>query len=125
MKSGFRGASGGGALVRVNLLAAAVLVAAVPAQAKESHADTAHCDRHEVADAVTRQLQSVAHLPATQAILPANNPSANYYHMVMREPLETPAQRFYYGSQLPQFGDLRLPKGRGPHPVAIVIHGGA
>ena len=74
---------------------------------------------------ITRQLQSVADLPATQAILPANNPSANYYHLVMREPLETRAQRFYYGSQLPQFGDLRLPKGRGPHPVAIVIHGGA
>ena len=125
MKSTFSGTGGSNALVRIALFAAAVLVGAVPAQAKDKRSDATRCDRHEVADAVTRQLQSVAHLPATQAILPANNPSANYYHMVMREPLETPAQRFYYGSQLPQFGDLRLPKGRGPHPVAIVIHGGA
>jgi len=83
------------------------------------------CDGHKAAEIVTRQLQNVADFPATMSILPANNPSANYYHMVMREHFETPAQRFYYGSQLPQFGDLRLPKGRGPHPVAIVIHGGA
>src|SRR5688572_14133759 len=45
--------------------------------------------------------------------------------MALCETRETPGLRFYYGSQLPQFGDLRLPKGRGPHPVAIVIHGGA
>ena len=125
MKSVVRGAGAGGAFVRVAVVAAAVLVVAVPAQAKGKRSDTADCDRHEVAEAITRQLQSVADFPATQAILPANNPSANYYHLVMRESLETPAQRFYYGSQLPQFGDLRLPKGRGPHPVAIVIHGGA
>jgi acetyl esterase/lipase len=33
--------------------------------------------------------------------------------------------RVNYGTSDPlQFGDLRLPKGRGPFPVAIVIHGG-
>ncbi len=32
--------------------------------------------------------------------------------------------RIAYGADPLQFGDLRLPKGNGPHPVAIVIHGG-
>ncbi len=36
----------------------------------------------------------------------------------------TPAQRIAYGSDPLQFGDLRLPAGKGPHPVAIVVHGG-
>jgi acetyl esterase/lipase len=125
MKSGSREAGSRRALVGVALFAAVGVVVTLPAQAKGKRSDITRCDRHEVADVITRQLQNAADFPATKAILPANNPSANYYHMVLREPLETPAQRFYYGSQLPQFGDLRLPKGRGPHPVAIVIHGGA
>lgn len=33
--------------------------------------------------------------------------------------------RIVYGNDDPlQFGELRLPKGPGPHPVAIIIHGG-
>ena len=42
------------------------------------------------------------------------------------EKLEAPAadHRIPYGSAAQQFGDLRLPKGKGPHPVAILIHGG-
>jgi acetyl esterase/lipase len=32
--------------------------------------------------------------------------------------------RFAYGDAPFQFGELRLPDGTGPHPVAIVIHGG-
>lgn len=32
--------------------------------------------------------------------------------------------RIAYGSQRLQYGELRLPKSEGPHPVAIVIHGG-
>jgi acetyl esterase/lipase len=42
--------------------------------------------------------------------------------------LETPApsadQRIPYGSDTHQFGDLRLPRGPGPHPVVVVVHGG-
>ena len=30
----------------------------------------------------------------------------------------------FHGSNPNEFGELRLPEGRGPHPVAIVIHGG-
>jgi len=32
--------------------------------------------------------------------------------------------RIPYGPQSLQFGELRLPAGAGPHPVAVVIHGG-
>ena len=110
---------------RAGLFVSFSLAASFPLQASAGQPSASKCDGRRAAEAVTRQLEEVADFPATQLILPANNPSANYYHMVMREPLEAPGQRFYYGSQLPQFGDLRLPKGRGPHPVAIVIHGGA
>lgn len=32
--------------------------------------------------------------------------------------------RIRYGHDAPQFGDLRLPPGDGPHPVAVFLHGG-
>ncbi len=32
--------------------------------------------------------------------------------------------RIHYGNDPLQFGDLRLPSGRGPYPIAIIIHGG-
>lgn len=32
--------------------------------------------------------------------------------------------RYYYGDNEHQFADLRMPRGKGPFPVAIVIHGG-
>jgi acetyl esterase/lipase len=34
------------------------------------------------------------------------------------------ARRIAYGSDPLQFGELRLPSGKGPHPVAVVVHGG-
>ncbi|WP_233192848.1 alpha/beta hydrolase [Sporosarcina sp. P29] len=33
-------------------------------------------------------------------------------------------KRYYYGDLDYQFGDLRIPNSEGPHPVAVVIHGG-
>jgi hypothetical protein len=33
-------------------------------------------------------------------------------------------KRIAYGADRFQFGELRVPDGAGPHPVAIVIHGG-
>jgi acetyl esterase/lipase len=33
--------------------------------------------------------------------------------------------RIFYGKASDQFGDLRLPKGKGPFPLAVVVHGGA
>jgi len=45
-----------------------------------------------------------------------------------RKILDMPAPaadiRLHYGQDALQFGDLRMPAGPGPHPVAIVIHGG-
>ncbi len=35
-----------------------------------------------------------------------------------------PGTRLSYGSDALQFGELRIPSGSGPHPVAIVVHGG-
>lgn len=35
-----------------------------------------------------------------------------------------PDARIHYGDDPLQFGDLRLPEGDGPHPVAVFIHGG-
>ena len=43
---------------------------------------------------------------------------------VARLPVARADHRIAYGADPLQFGDLRLPKGNGPHPVAIVIHGG-
>jgi acetyl esterase/lipase len=40
----------------------------------------------------------------------------------MSEPIK--ANRIFYGDNENQYGDLRLPLGNGPYPVAIVIHGG-
>ena len=35
-----------------------------------------------------------------------------------------PGHRIAYGSDPNQFGELRLPEGKGPHPTVIFIHGG-
>lgn len=39
-------------------------------------------------------------------------------------PLPPPAKRIDYGSGPQQFGELRLPKGAGPFPVVVLVHGG-
>jgi len=43
---------------------------------------------------------------------------------VVALPPPSAGQRVAYGPDPKQFGDLRLPKGRGPHPVVILVHGG-
>jgi acetyl esterase/lipase len=40
------------------------------------------------------------------------------------DPYPAPDHRITYGTDSSQYGELRLPSGRGPHPVAILIHGG-
>jgi acetyl esterase/lipase len=40
------------------------------------------------------------------------------------EAANEPAERFVYGPHPDQHADLRLPEGDGPHPVAVVLHGG-
>jgi acetyl esterase/lipase len=39
-------------------------------------------------------------------------------------PVPAGAQRIAYGDDPLQFGELRVPTTKGPHPVAIVVHGG-
>jgi acetyl esterase/lipase len=41
-----------------------------------------------------------------------------------RLPLPPSGERISYGSEPQQFGELRIPKGNGPFPVFILIHGG-
>lgn len=41
-----------------------------------------------------------------------------------RLPVQTNGLRIAYGRDSLQFGELRVPSGRGPFPVAIVLHGG-
>jgi acetyl esterase/lipase len=43
---------------------------------------------------------------------------------VVALPAASVGQRIAYGPAAKQFGDLRLPSGPGPHPVAILLHGG-
>ncbi len=51
------------------------------------------------------------------------------FHLMTSDDLDhlvapPPEARITYGDDALQFGELRLPEGPGPHPVAIVIHGG-
>jgi len=43
---------------------------------------------------------------------------------LLKEPVATANQRLAYGSDPLQFGELRLPSGKGPYPVVILVHGG-
>ncbi len=43
---------------------------------------------------------------------------------ILELPPPPPDKRLPYGDDPLQFGDLRLPEGPGPHPLAIVVHGG-
>jgi acetyl esterase/lipase len=39
-------------------------------------------------------------------------------------PSQAPDERYAYGKDSSQYGELRLPTGRGPYPVVVLIHGG-
>ena len=56
-----------------------------------------------------------AALPVAQRLSPAD---------VDRLPSKPADTRIPYGADPLQFGELRLPKGSGPFPLAVVIHGG-
>lgn len=43
---------------------------------------------------------------------------------ILIEPAPPADHKIAYGSDPLQFGELRLPKGAGPHPVVVFIHGG-
>lgn len=54
----------------------------------------------------------------------ARRPSHLGVDDVLALPAEPADVRVAYGPGRYQFGELRLPQGSGPHPVAIIIHGG-
>jgi acetyl esterase/lipase len=39
-------------------------------------------------------------------------------------PRRAPDRRIAYGDDPKQYGELRVPSGRGPHPLAVLVHGG-
>lgn len=43
---------------------------------------------------------------------------------ILERPVPVKGERIAYGTDSQQFGELRLPAGEGPHPVAIALHGG-
>lgn len=64
-------------------------------------------------------------LLAAGFLLAQNKPPANLTVQDMLKLPQPPADhRIPYGTDPLQFGDLRLPKTKGPHPVVIFIHGG-
>jgi acetyl esterase/lipase len=46
------------------------------------------------------------------------------WQQISEQTATPPDARIQYGDDDRRFGDLRLPSGPGPHPVAVVIHGG-
>jgi acetyl esterase/lipase len=61
---------------------------------------------------------AAANTPALRAHVPAT------WADVQALPAPPPGLRIAYGRGPKQFGELRVPAGRGPHPVAILLHGG-
>jgi acetyl esterase/lipase len=43
---------------------------------------------------------------------------------LMSLPVKAPDRVLLYGHEPSQYGELRLPAGRGPHPVVVLVHGG-
>jgi acetyl esterase/lipase len=73
-------------------------------------------------------LAAVAQVPGDQvtgpAIVPAGPPSLMTPAQFKALPGKPANYRFSYGTDANQFGELRVPSGAGPYPVAILIHGG-
>jgi acetyl esterase/lipase len=62
-------------------------------------------------------------LCAFATILPARAALVSYTELLAR-PRPTPTKVVQYGPAEQQKGELFLPAGKGPHPVAVLIHGG-
>jgi acetyl esterase/lipase len=73
-------------------------------------------------------LTATAQVPRDQlkppAIVPAGPPSLMTPAQFKALPSKPADYRLSYGTDANQFGELRVPSGVGPYPVAILIHGG-
>ena len=69
---------------------------------------------------------ALAALGVTVAMEAQQSPAQPYLTVpdILKLPTKPARERFAYGSDPLQFGDLRLPDGGGPFPIAVVIHGG-
>jgi acetyl esterase/lipase len=103
------------------LLFSAIVSSPAFSENNPSWSDDCQCDRRavNVANAVMSQ---VPPLPST--VPPAVQ---TFFQLMQRAVAVKPADhRIYCGAHFSKFGDLRLPKeGRGPYPVAILVHGGS
>lgn len=59
--------------------------------------------------------------PQTEAVGSARLMSPGELQALPSKPADA---RVAYGTEASQFGELRIPSGPGPHPVAVLIHGG-
>jgi acetyl esterase/lipase len=61
---------------------------------------------------------------ATPRRVPVNVGSLMTPQDLQALPSRAPDQRLAYGEDSSQYGELRAPRGPGPHPVVVLIHGG-
>jgi acetyl esterase/lipase len=61
---------------------------------------------------------------ASQQRPQATKPAVMTPDELQKLPSRSPDHRLDYGADRNQFGELRLPAARGPHPVAVLVHGG-
>lgn len=54
----------------------------------------------------------------------ASSPALMTPDALVAVPYPVPDHRLAYGADSSQYGELRLPSGRGPHPVVVLVHGG-
>jgi len=71
---------------------------------------------HVLAVACARQVAPVAELAGPAHLMTPQELSA--------VPHRVPDRRISYGEDSSQYGELRVPASRGPHPVVILVHGG-
>lgn len=69
-------------------------------------------------------LATVACAPPPTIIAPSETRTPITFSQLLAQPRAAANQRIAYGPDALQFGELWLPRGRGRHPVIVLIHGG-
>jgi acetyl esterase/lipase len=68
--------------------------------------------------------QTRSHQPKPPENVPASAAGLMTVAQFQAFPSKSADYRLFYGTDANQFGELRVPSGVGPHPVAVLIHGG-
>lgn len=61
---------------------------------------------------------------AVPSVLFQGEPAVMTARDLMALPVKPPDHILKYGRETSQYGELRVPAGRGPHPVVVLVHGG-